>query len=185
MISVIWLFVRGGLCDYTSLVLHHEYHKSKFSYYLCMTSRHSSSPRGNHYFISTMATPSTASSKSTGVMEALMATVLFAGNELPSDDLVAHFRSLRRQSKGNKFQCLAKFLSESCTMLQQEVALLPAGLSQIIPPFQDIQGLVAHFANNRNGVLGPAVESALLCISQIGTLIGYSPSQNLVHILWL
>ncbi|RYP49868.1 hypothetical protein DL768_004484 [Monosporascus sp. mg162] len=92
-----------------------------------------------------MATPSTISSDSTGVVKDLSVSLVFCGNDFCSDDLLMHFGSLQRNGRNQQFRILSSFLSESCAMLQHEISLLPSGLSETLPAFQDIQGLAMHF----------------------------------------
>jgi hypothetical protein len=115
---------------------------------------------------------STASSDSSSVVKDFTTNLVYCGNEFPSDDLVGIFGCLQRHARDRKFPFLAIFLSECTSMVKRELALLPQGLRESLPPFQNILALATHFVENRNGPLAGALDGALLCIAQIGLLIG-------------
>jgi len=91
----------------------------------------------------------------------------FFGNEFPNDDLKDLFRRLQRNSKDKRFRFLALFLDEAQLVLKEELLRLPQALRCLIPPFQTILDLV----DLRQGPMGGAIETALLCILEIGMLI--------------
>lgn len=93
----------------------------------------------------------------------------FFGNEFPNEDLKDLFRRLQRYSKDKRFRFLALFLDEAIAVLREELLKLPHTLQNLVPPFQTVLGLV----DLRKGPLGGAIESALLCVLQIGMFIAY------------
>ncbi|CAI7654954.1 unnamed protein product [Penicillium glandicola] len=115
-----------------------------------------------------MDTPSSISS----AMDHLSTRLAFFGNDFPSENLNELFRRLHRWSKDKKFRMLALFLDESVVVIREEIS----GLSQPVPrevsSLQSILGLVDGWDAIRTTPIGGAIESALLCVLQIGVLIG-------------
>lgn len=105
-------------------------------------------------------------------MGRLHTRLAFFGNDFPSDNLTDIFRRLHRWSKDKRFRVLGLFFDECVAVLRQEIA----GLSQPIPrevsSLQTILGLVDGWEAIRTTPVGGAIESALLCVLQIGVLIG-------------
>ena len=97
--------------------------------------------------------------------------LLFFNNEFPNDDLRSLFRRLHVHSKCQRFRFLATFLEACSDALHDEVAALPLHLKKLIPPFKSVLSL-ADDPDFRQGPVGGALESALLCILEIGMLIG-------------
>ena len=114
----------------------------------------------------------TPSSLSTDTMNDFSSKLVFFSNEFPSDDLQDLFRRLHINSKDNRFPSLAMFLDECTTVIKEECLKLPQPLQDLLPPFQFVLALVDR-GGFRHGPLGGALESALLCILEIGMLIGY------------
>ena len=100
----------------------------------------------------------------------------FFSNEFPNDDLKDLFRRLQRNSKDRRFRFLAMFLDEVNAVIREELLNLPGYLQQVLPPFQTVLGL----ADFRQGPLGGAMESALLCVLEIGMLLAYAFLKHLI-----
>ena len=115
---------------------------------------------------------STPSSYSTDMFaDDLKSKLVFFGNEFPNDDLRELFRRLQRHSKDKRFTYLSLFLEECSTVIKEEAAKLPQHVQDLIPPFRTILALADH-GDFRKGPLGAAMESALLCVLEIGMIIG-------------
>lgn len=97
--------------------------------------------------------------------------VVFFGNEFPSDDLKLLFRHLHRHSKDRRFRLLSAFIHEATLVLKDEISKLPQLLQDQVPHFESVLTLAEH-GDFRQGGLGAAMESALLVVLQLGTLIG-------------
>lgn len=97
--------------------------------------------------------------------------LLFFSNEFPNDDLRDLFRRLHNNSKGQRFRFLATFLDACSDAVHDEVAALPLNLKKLVPPFKSILSL-ADDPDFRQGPVGGALESALLCVLEIGMFIG-------------
>ncbi len=117
----------------------------------------------------TMDTPS---SLSIDAVNDFTTKLVFFSNEFPSDDLQDLFRRLHRHSKDKRFRLLATFLEECTTVIKEETLKMPQPLQDLLPPFQTVLNL-ADQGEFRQGPLGGALESALLCVLEIGMLIGY------------
>ena len=111
----------------------------------------------------------TPSSLSTDVMNDFTTKLVFFSNEFPNDDLQDLFRRLQRHSKDKRFRFLATFLEECTTVVKEEALKLPQYLQDHLPSFPSVLTLEDY----RQGSLGGAIESALLCVLEIGMLIGY------------
>jgi hypothetical protein len=116
---------------------------------------------------------SVISADSSSVGKEFSTSILYCTNEFPSDDLQGIFNCLQRHARDGKFPFLSSFLTGCTRMVKKEVAGLPQDLQESLPPFQNVLALAVHFANNRHGPLAGALDGALLCILQIGILIGY------------
>lgn len=114
----------------------------------------------------------TPSSVSTEVMDNFTTKLVFFSNEFPRDDLEDLFRRLQRHSKDKRFRFLAEFLKECTGVINEESLKLPQPLQSLLPPVQTVLSLVEN-PQFRVGPLGGALESALLCILEIGMFIGY------------
>ena len=123
----------------------------------------------------------TPSSCSTDLLTDLKTKIVFFGNEFPNDDLKDLFRRLQRHSKDRRFPLLNLFLEECSAVIKDEAAKLPQHVQDLIPPFHTVLTLADH-GDFRQGALGAAMESALLCVLQIGMIIGYACSPALC--LW-
>lgn len=97
--------------------------------------------------------------------------LLFFSNEFPNDDLRDLFRRLHVNSKCRRFRFLAIFLDACGDALHDEVAGLPLNLKKLVPHFKSVLSL-ADDPNFRQGPVGGALESALLCVLEIGMFIG-------------
>lgn len=97
--------------------------------------------------------------------------LLFFSNEFPNDDLRDLFRRLHTHSKGQRFRLLATFLDACSDAVHDEVAALPLHLKKLVPPFKSVLSL-ADNPDFRQGPVGGALESALLCVLEIGMFIG-------------
>ncbi|KAB5566229.1 hypothetical protein GE09DRAFT_730960 [Coniochaeta sp. 2T2.1] len=126
-----------------------------------------------------MGTPSTASTMSSSLVKDFETHVIFCGNEFPSDDLQSVFGCLQRHSRDKKFPFLNVFLTECVEMVKREVALFPQELRETLPPFQNVVALATYFAGNRHAPLAGALDGSLLCMLQVGMLIGHYESQGL------
>lgn len=98
--------------------------------------------------------------------------LVFFSHEFPCDDLQELFRCLHRHSKEKSFPLLAAFLEECTTVLMEEALKLPHSVADLLGPFQTLLALVARLGKLRKGPLGGAMDGALLCILEIGMLIG-------------
>ncbi|EFQ33703.1 beta-ketoacyl synthase domain-containing protein [Colletotrichum graminicola] len=108
----------------------------------------------------------------------LTSRLLFFSNEFPNDDLRDLFRRLHNHSKSQRFRLLATFLDACGDVVHHEAAALPSHLKKLIPPFKSVLSLADnhHF---RQGPVGGALESALLCVLEIGMFIGHHEARNL------
>ena len=123
--------------------------------------------------VEALAMTSTPSSYSTDMLtDDLKTKLVFFGNEFPNDDLRELFRRLQRHSKDKRFPFLSLFLEECSAVIKDEAAKLPQHLQELIPPFHTVLTLADH-GDFRRGPLGAAMESALLCVLEIGMLIGF------------
>ncbi|KAJ5737573.1 polyketide synthase [Penicillium malachiteum] len=118
-----------------------------------------------------MDTPSSIST-STDIERDLRHRLIFFGNDFPSDNLADLFRRLHRWSKDAKFRVLALFLDESIAVLNTEISQLSQNTPDKISCLQNVVGLVSAYEAVRTTPIGGALESSLLCILQIGALIG-------------
>jgi asperthecin polyketide synthase len=98
--------------------------------------------------------------------------LVFFSHEFPCDDLQELFRCLQRQSRDSSLPLLATFLAECTSVLKEEALKLPQSLRDLLPPFQTVIALATAFDELQKGPLGGAWEGALLCILEIGMLIG-------------
>jgi asperthecin polyketide synthase len=98
-------------------------------------------------------------------------TILWFGNEFPSDDLNELFRRLQQHSKDRRFRLLNAYLEESTLVLQDEINKLPHHIRSQVPHFDNIVTLSEN-GYLRDLGLGAAMESALLIILQLGLFIG-------------
>lgn len=116
-----------------------------------------------------METPS--STGSSDMVNDYSAKVVFFSNEFPNDDLREMFRRLYRHGKDKRFRNLALFLEECTSVVKEESLKLPQQAQDLIPPFESIAHLADH-GDFRQGCLGAAMESVILCVLEVGMLIG-------------
>ncbi|KAJ5323477.1 Type I Iterative PKS [Penicillium atrosanguineum] len=114
----------------------------------------------------------TPSSHSSDMMGQLRNKLAYFGNDFPSDNLADLFRRLHRWSKDKKFHFLALFLDESIAVVREELAKLSKPIPEKLISIQNIVGLHEAFEAVRTESIGEAIASSLLCILQIGALIG-------------
>ena len=117
-----------------------------------------------------MDTPSHSSDISLG--NDFSTKLVFCSHEFPCDDLQELFRHLQRHSKEKSFPLLAAFLAECTNVLKEEALKLPQPVADLLPSFQTLLALAARLGELRKGPLGGALEGALLCVLEIGMLIG-------------
>ncbi|KAH6635113.1 putative polyketide synthase [Chaetomium sp. MPI-SDFR-AT-0129] len=100
--------------------------------------------------------------------------ILFLSNEFPHDDLATLCRALRRHSQDRRYPVLARFLEEATRAVRQEVRQLSASLRALVPAFESVLDLAgAEFAALRKGRLCGSVEGVLLCVVELGAVIGH------------
>ena len=104
--------------------------------------------------------------------DARMKLVYFS-NEFPKDDLHDLFRKLRLQMKTKRHAVLARFIDEATLAIRDEINQLSTVLKDMIPPFESILDFV-NFAELRKGPLCGSIDGILLCLVELGTLIGYN-----------
>ncbi|KAI0417496.1 putative polyketide synthase [Xylaria grammica] len=98
--------------------------------------------------------------------------VIYFSNDFPNDDLQQLFRQLLHRSKDRRHPHLARFLDEATLAVRDELGHLTPALRSLIPPFGTILDF-AHFTDLRKGPLCGSIDGILLCVVEIGTLIGY------------
>nr|UWK20204.1 polyketide synthase (PKS) [Trichoderma oligosporum] len=98
--------------------------------------------------------------------------VIYFSNEFPQDDLQTVFHKLHNHSKDRRHPILARFLEEATLAIREEVRQQPAVLRGLIPPFESILNF-ADFTDLRKGQLCGSIDGILLCVLELGTLIGY------------
>jgi asperthecin polyketide synthase len=116
-----------------------------------------------------MDTPSSFSTDSMGRLKSRLA---YFGNDFPSDNLADLFRRLHRWSKDKKFSFLALFIEGSVAVVKEELGKLSQPIPDGLTSIQNIVGLVEAFEPIRTAATGEAIASSLLCILQLGMLIG-------------
>ncbi|KAL4738124.1 hypothetical protein BDV11DRAFT_171276 [Aspergillus similis] len=97
-------------------------------------------------------------------------TALYSGNRFPSNDLNELFRRLQQQSMDGRFRLLDAHLRESTLVLQEEISRLPHSIRSQVPHFDSIATL-SEIGDLRHLGLGPAIETALLIVLQLGLFI--------------
>lgn len=97
--------------------------------------------------------------------------VVHFSNEFPYDDQQTLFRDLHRHSKDRAHPLLAQFLDEATRAVREEARLIPSTLKALIPPFETVLDLINH-EELRKGPLSGSIDGVLLCIVEIGALIG-------------
>jgi len=70
-----------------------------------------------------------------------------------------------------KHPTLARFFDEATLAIREEVRQLPAFLRDLVPYFETILNF-GDFAELRNGPFSGAVDGLLLCVAELGGLIG-------------
>ncbi|KAF7587027.1 hypothetical protein BBP40_007849 [Aspergillus hancockii] len=101
--------------------------------------------------------------------------LFYFSNEFPHDALHDLLRRLYNHSKDRNHSILARFIDEATVALRDEVRQLPVALKALIPPFETVLNLADH-AELRKGPLSGSVDGVLLCLVELGTLIGYYES---------
>ncbi|KKY14863.1 putative polyketide synthase [Phaeomoniella chlamydospora] len=104
--------------------------------------------------------------------------LFYFGSEFPSDDPADLFRRLQQCSKRKQHRCLATFIDEATAVIREEFSKLPQPLKECIPSFQTVLSLADNSKDNR-GLLGGAMESALLCIADIALFIGHFEAEGI------
>lgn len=115
---------------------------------------------------SKMGTPS-----SSETFEPISQTLVFFRNDFPSGNLEEMTRRLYRHSKDRRFSLLALFLDDCTAVLKDEVARLPQYLKERFPHFDHVLTL-ADNDELRDGPLCAAMGGVLLCVLQLGVMIG-------------
>ena len=92
-------------------------------------------------------------------------------NDFPSGNMEHLARRLYRHSKDRRFSLLALFLDDCTAVLREEVARLPQFLKEKFPHFDTLLTL-AECHEFRDGPLCAAVGGVLLCVLQLGLMIG-------------
>lgn len=98
-------------------------------------------------------------------------TLVFFRNDFPGGNLEELTRRLHRYSKDRRFSLLALFLDDCTAVLKDEVARLPQSLGGKFPYFDTVLTL-AEDDELRNGPLCAAMGGVLLCVLQLGLIIG-------------
>ncbi|KAK3370054.1 putative polyketide synthase [Podospora didyma] len=99
--------------------------------------------------------------------------LIYFSNEFPHDDLHKLLRLLNVHSKDRRHPILARFLEEATLAIRDEVRQLPTALKALVPPFESVLAFANFTALRRQGSLTESVNGVLLCLVEIGTLIGY------------
>lgn len=97
--------------------------------------------------------------------------VVYFSNEFPHDDLRGLLCDLYTLSKSSRYPILARFLDDSTLAVRDEIRQLPASLATLFPPFENFLSLAAASTPSQV-LLSSAVDSILLCVVELGTLIG-------------
>ncbi|KKK15179.1 hypothetical protein P175DRAFT_0472734 [Aspergillus ochraceoroseus IBT 24754] len=98
--------------------------------------------------------------------------LLYFSNEFPKDDLQDLYRHLHNHSKDRQHPLLARFIEEATLALRDEVRQISMSLKALMPAFETVLNLV-DYPDLRKGPLCGSIEGVLLCVLEIGTLIGY------------
>lgn len=98
-------------------------------------------------------------------------SVVFFSNDYPSDNLEELTRRLHRHSKDRRFSLLALFFDECTAVLKDEVSRLPQSLKDRFPHFDTVLTL-AEDGELRKGPLCAAMGGVLMCVVQLGLMIG-------------
>lgn len=99
-------------------------------------------------------------------MSEQMAFLVFGDQTLDTHDFLADF-----YRRGNPSSLSTAFLKGAGTALSNEVTQLPYQLRQQIPPFSTVRDLNERYYISTTKC--SAVDSALLCITQLATYIEY------------
>lgn len=127
-----------------------------------------------------MDTPS--STDSISMVDEITSKVVYFSNEFPHDDVPQLFRALYKRSKLRKFPVLAAFLADCTHQLQEEITRLPQPLRQHLPHFSSVLTIAECFKDLKHGPVGGALDSALLCIAELGMLIGSVSDYDVFHV---
>lgn len=112
-----------------------------------------------------------AATPSTEDLSDFTSRLLYFSNEFPNEDLRDLFRRLHNNSKCQRFRLLAMFLDACSDAIHDEISALPLHLKNLFPHFKSVLSL-ADNPEFKQGPTGGALESALLCILEIGMFIG-------------
>jgi Starter unit:ACP transacylase in aflatoxin biosynthesis len=112
-------------------------------------------------------TPSTESQE-----ESRSLKLVYFSNEFPHDDLQDLYRRLHNHSKSAQHPVLSRFIQEATVAVREEVRQLPTQLRALLPAFETVFDF-ANYPELRKGPLCGSVDGILLCVVELGTLIGY------------
>ncbi|KAF3762998.1 hypothetical protein M406DRAFT_261577 [Cryphonectria parasitica EP155] len=101
----------------------------------------------------------------------------YFSNEFPRDDLQDVFRKIHLLAKSKGHVILARFIDEATLALRDEIRQLQPALRDTIPPFESVLDFV-DFTGIRKGPLCGSVDGVLLCVLELGILIGYHETSN-------
>ncbi|RKF63530.1 Non-reducing polyketide synthase nscA [Golovinomyces cichoracearum] len=116
--------------------------------------------------------------------ESSVCGLAFCNSEFTGPDPLQIFRKLRKHSQKSRFPLLSKFLSESATVLREEICRLNCAEWGQFSRFQSILNLACLVLDEKECSWdSPRVplEGALLCVSQIALLIGRYEAENLEY----
>ncbi|KAI1734862.1 putative polyketide synthase [Xylaria scruposa] len=98
--------------------------------------------------------------------------VLYFSNEIPRNDIQNLFRKIQNHSKDRQHSTLARFIEQATLAIRNEVRHLPALQRDLVPYFDSILN-ISDWADLRTGPLAGSIDGILLCIAELGALIGY------------
>lgn len=104
--------------------------------------------------------------------------LFYFSNEFPRDDLQDLFRKLSLHRRSREHPLLALFIAEATVAVREEIRQLPTELKQFFPPFESVLEWAA-FAELRQSRLSGSIDGVILCVLEIGTLIGYNKDADL------
>ncbi|CAG7947122.1 unnamed protein product [Penicillium nalgiovense] len=122
-----------------------------------------------------MYTPSTSSE------EGVSSRFLLFSHTFPHDRLSDLFESLQRWSRERRLPLLATFLKECTFGLKEEILSMPRQMQDAFPPPQSIMAWVENLEELQKSPAGGALEGALLCVLELGMLIGHYESQDILY----
>lgn len=98
-------------------------------------------------------------------------SLVFFRNDFPGGNLEQTTRLLYRHSKNRRFSLLALFFDECTAVLKDEVTRLPKFLEERFPYFDNVLTLAGN-DELKDGPLCAAMGGVLLCVLQLGLMIG-------------